>query len=89
MRIMGKTRGAQSDERQEPYSGACRSRTPWKNAFFLGERPADRKAWIDHRLEELTEIFTISVGGFSALDNHLRLNLEDIDTTPPQPIAIP
>ena len=44
-----------------------------RRAFLLGEGPADRKVWIDHRLKELAEIFAISVGGFSVLDNHLHL----------------
>jgi hypothetical protein len=60
MRIMGKTRGAQSAERKEP---------------------ADRKVWIDHRLKELAEIFAISVGGYSVLDNNLHLLARlDLDT---------
>ena len=32
-----------------------------------------RKEWIEHRLQELAEIFAVSVGGFSVLDNHLHL----------------
>src|SRR5262245_49811827 len=52
-----------------------------RRAFLLGEGPADRKVWIDHRLKELAEIFAISVGGFSVLDNHLHLLLRlDPDT---------
>ncbi len=40
-----------------------------------GEDGTDRKAWIENRLKELAEIFAISVGGFSVLDNHLHLLL--------------
>ena len=44
-----------------------------RRAFLLGEGPNDRKQWIEHRLEELAEIFAVSVGGFSVLDNHLHV----------------
>jgi hypothetical protein len=44
-----------------------------RRAFLLGEGPNDRKAWIDKRLAELAQIFSVSVGGFSVLDNHLHL----------------
>jgi len=44
-----------------------------RRAFLLGEGPDDRKVWIDNRLRELSEIFSISVGGFSVLDNHLHV----------------
>ena len=33
----------------------------------------DRKSWIEHRLEELAEIFSVAVAGFAILDNHLHL----------------
>ena len=33
----------------------------------------DRKSWIEKRLEELAEIFAVSVAGFAILDNHLHL----------------
>jgi hypothetical protein len=32
-----------------------------------------RKEWIDRRVKELAEIFAVSVGGFSVMDNHLHL----------------
>ena len=35
----------------------------------------DRKGWIERRLKELAEIFAVSVGGFSVMDNHLHLLL--------------
>ena len=33
----------------------------------------NRKEWIEHRLQELAEIFAVSVGGFSVMDNHLHV----------------
>jgi len=51
-----------------------------RRAFLLGEGPGDRKVWIDKRLEELAQVFSVAVGGFSVMDNHLhvlvRLDLE-------------
>ncbi len=44
-----------------------------RRAFLLGEGVHDRKGWIEHRLEELAEIFLVSVAGFAILDNHLHL----------------
>ena len=44
-----------------------------RRAFLLGDEHQDRKSWIEHRLQELADIFAISVGGFSVLDNHLHL----------------
>src|SRR5262249_10253018 len=44
-----------------------------RRAFLLGEGPNDRKVWIESRLQELAEIFAVSVGGFSVLDNHLHV----------------
>ncbi len=41
--------------------------------FLLGEGEGDGKLWIDNRLQELAGIFSIAVGGFSVLDNHLHL----------------
>jgi REP element-mobilizing transposase RayT len=41
-----------------------------RRAFVLGDENFDRKEWIDRRLQELSEIFAVSVGGFSVLDNH-------------------
>jgi hypothetical protein len=40
---------------------------------LLGEGPGDRKKWVENRLEELAEIFAIAVGGFSVMDNLLRI----------------
>ena len=36
-------------------------------------RAGNRKEWIEHRLQELAEIFAVSVGGFSVMDNHLHV----------------
>jgi REP element-mobilizing transposase RayT len=44
-----------------------------RRAFLLGEGADDRKLWIDKRIEELAQIFSIAVAGFSVLDNHLHL----------------
>ena len=46
-----------------------------RRAFLLGESEGtgSRKDWIEHRLQELAEIFAVSVGGFSVLDNHLHV----------------
>jgi hypothetical protein len=44
-----------------------------RRAFLLGDEHQDRKTWIEHRIQELAEIFAISVGGFAILENHLHL----------------
>ena len=44
-----------------------------RRAFLLGEGMHDRKSWIEYRLEELAEIFSVAVAGFAILDNHLHL----------------
>ncbi len=44
-----------------------------RRAFLLGEGGIDRKEWIERRLQELAEIFSVAVGGFAILDNHLHL----------------
>ena len=44
-----------------------------RRALLLGEGPNDRKLWIEHRLRELSDIFSVAVGGFAVLDNHLHL----------------
>jgi hypothetical protein len=46
-----------------------------RRAFLLGEGENDRKEWIERRLQELAEIFSLAVGGFSVLDNHLHVLL--------------
>jgi REP element-mobilizing transposase RayT len=51
-----------------------------RRAFLLSEahgneneEPRDRKRWIELRLQELAEIFSVAVGGFSVMDNHLHV----------------
>jgi hypothetical protein len=44
-----------------------------RRAFLLAEGVLDRKLWLEKRLEELAEVFAISVGGFAVLDNHLHV----------------
>jgi hypothetical protein len=44
-----------------------------RRAFLLGEGQNDLKLWIDRRLQELSGIFSIAVGGFSVMDNHLHV----------------
>ncbi len=44
-----------------------------RRALLLAEETLNRKEWIEKRLEELAQIFAISVGGFSVLDNHLHV----------------
>jgi hypothetical protein len=50
-----------------------------RHAFLFGEgadsATGDRKAWIEKRLKELDAIFSVSVGGFAVMDNHLHLLL--------------
>jgi hypothetical protein len=43
-----------------------------RRAFLLGDDTSDRKAWIENRIEELTQIFAVGVGGFSVMDNYLH-----------------
>jgi hypothetical protein len=43
-----------------------------RRAILLGEGEQDRKDWIEQRLQELVEIFAVSIGGFAILDNHLH-----------------
>ncbi len=38
-----------------------------RQAFLLGEGPFNHKAWIENRLEELAQIFAVTVGGFDRL----------------------
>ena len=41
--------------------------------FLLGEGAFDRKQWLEHRVQELAQIFAVSVAGFTMMDNHLHL----------------
>ena len=51
----------------------------------------NRKDWIDQRLKELDQIFAVSVGGFSVMDNHLhvlvRIDDEQAKTWSPLEVA--
>ena len=38
-----------------------------RRAFLLGDGDHNRKQWLQDRLEELAEIFAVSVGGFSVM----------------------
>jgi hypothetical protein len=53
----------------------CLSRCCRKAHLLSDENGFQRKDWIDQRLKELNQIFAISVGGFSTMDNHLHLLL--------------
>ena len=44
-----------------------------RRAFLLGEGAFDRKQWLEHRVQELAQIFAVSVAGFTMMDNHLHL----------------
>ena len=47
-----------------------------RRAHLMGDEAAPgRKDWIENRLKELDQIFAVSVGGFSLMDNHLHLLL--------------
>ena len=47
-----------------------------RRAHLLGDEASPgRKDWIENRLKELDQIFAVSVGGFSLMDNHLHLLL--------------
>jgi hypothetical protein len=37
--------------------------------LLLGEGNRSGKEWFDNRLKELADIFALSVGGFSVMDN--------------------
>lgn len=44
-----------------------------RGAFLCGEGYEHRKDWIENRLEELADLFAVSVAGFAVLDNHLHV----------------
>jgi hypothetical protein len=46
-----------------------------RKAFLLGEEDGNRTMWIENRLEALSEVFAVAVGGFSLMDNHLHVLL--------------
>src|SRR6266853_578523 len=53
-----------------------------RRAFLLGEGTVDRKQWIENRLRELADVFAVSIGGFSVLDNHLHVLVRLGDLNP-------
>ena len=58
---------------------------------FFPKMAPGRKDWIDLRLKELDQIFAISVGGFSIMDNHLhfllRIDVEQATQWSPMEVA--
>ncbi len=50
-----------------------------RRAFLFSEgedsNSGDRKGWIERRLEELAEIFAVSVGSFAVMNKHIHLLL--------------
>ena len=44
-----------------------------RRAYLCGEGYEHRKTWIENRLEELINIFAVSVSGFSVLDSHFHI----------------
>jgi Transposase IS200 like len=46
-----------------------------RRAFLLGEGQDNRKVWIEQRLQELAQIFAVTIGGFAVMDNHVHLVL--------------
>jgi REP element-mobilizing transposase RayT len=61
-----------------------------RGGYLMGEGYDDRKQWIEDRLKLLASAFSISVGGFAILDNHLhvlcRLDPEDARRWSPQEV---
>ncbi len=51
----------------------CISRTVRAAFLMADEAGNDRKQWIEDRLQLLASNFSIAVGGFAVLDNHLHL----------------
>jgi len=50
-----------------------------RGATLMCEGATDRKQWVENRLEELAEIFAITVGGFAVLDDRIHV-LARVDT---------
>jgi hypothetical protein len=55
---------------EDPPKKDCITRSV-RRALLLGEGPTNRKEWLERRLEEYSEIFAVTVGGFSVMHNHL------------------
>jgi hypothetical protein len=45
-----------------------------RRAFLLGEGDLNSKEWIENRLEALSDIFAVAVGGFSVMDGDGRIH---------------
>ncbi len=54
-----------------------------RGGFLMGEGYAERKQWVEDRLQLLASNFAVSVGGFAIMDNHLhvlcRLDSDEAD----------
>ncbi len=46
-----------------------------RNASLLAGGPDDRRPWVEQRLETLAEIFAVSVGAYSVMDDRVQLLL--------------
>jgi hypothetical protein len=46
-----------------------------RGAHLVGAASLDRKKWIEDRLQFLSQIFAVAVGGFTVMSNHLHLLL--------------
>ena len=44
-----------------------------RSAFLMAEGRPDRKQWIEDRLQVLSQNFSIAVGSFAVMDNHLHV----------------
>ncbi len=44
-----------------------------RRAHLLADGSQNRKLWLERRLQELTEVFAISVGSYVIVDNHLHV----------------
>jgi REP element-mobilizing transposase RayT len=44
-----------------------------RSAFLMSAEKGNRKQWVEDRIKLLTDSFSVSVGGFAILDNHLHV----------------
>ncbi len=54
-------------------AGITALRAVSRGATLMCAGPTDRKQWVENRLEELAEVFAISVGGFAVLDDRIHV----------------
>ena len=63
-----------------------------RRARLCGDKFAHRKEWLERRLEELAEIYAISVAGYAILDNHLhvlvRIDSEQVEAWSDREVAL-